>query len=126
MNKYPNPTELPAAKHTSAPVGCPDIAFTAELDGKDTLILDESNPILNQSAPADFKGKWVQWLCPNTTANTVPVWFQQQLRVGCEAQRHPNMRHRRPAHLRPRCGVPSAEWYGSDPNCYRLLGRHPL
>ena len=82
VRKYPPPTQLPAAKHPAAPEGCPTIAFTAELDGNDMLMLDESNPILRPSAPPSYQGKPVQYMCPNTSLNAVPSWFQQQLRLG--------------------------------------------
>ena len=80
--KYPSPRDLPAPKHPHAPLHCPDIAYTAELDGGDHLRMDEANPLLAPSAPAAAQGRLVSFPCPNTTANTVPEWFQQQLRLG--------------------------------------------
>ena len=82
VQKYPSPTSLPAAKHQGAPIGCPTIAYTAELDGNDELSMDEGNPLLSPSAPPAFRGSIARYTCPNTTSNTVPEWFQQQLRVG--------------------------------------------
>ena len=82
VEKYPAATELPAARHPNAPTDCPPIAYTAELDGNDVLAADESNPILAATAPRAYRGSFASFLCPNTTSDGVPTWFQQQLRLG--------------------------------------------
>lgn len=66
-----------------APKGAPDVAFTAELDGKDGLALNESNPGFADSKPAGIDG-YVEYDNPTPTANgnTLPTYFQQQLRLG--------------------------------------------
>jgi iduronate 2-sulfatase len=81
VQKY-DATTLAAAVHTDAPAGAPDIAFTAELDGDDTLALDESNPLLSPSAPAAARGGVRTFACPRPGNNTVPLWAQRQLRQG--------------------------------------------
>ena len=72
---------LPAPAHPHAPAGSPDIAFTAEKGGKVMLALNESNPILATSAPTGISGT-TRHLCPSPQTNTVPQFFQQQLRAG--------------------------------------------
>lgn len=90
VDLYPPATQLDPPKHPYAPKRVVDVAFTAELDGNPNLSLDESNPILNSSKPISVHGHQ-NYLCPwplngggggNGTNNTVPVWFQQQLRMG--------------------------------------------
>eukprot|EP01065_Artemidia_motanka_P032739 TRINITY_DN39723_c0_g1_i1.p1 TRINITY_DN39723_c0_g1~~TRINITY_DN39723_c0_g1_i1.p1 ORF type:complete len:725 (+),score=213.33 TRINITY_DN39723_c0_g1_i1:61-2175(+) len=78
---YPPATEMPAAKHPYAPKGCPDVAFTAELDGDPTLTLDEDLKGFANSKPAGVHGS-VTYQCPSPGNVTTPTYFQQQLRLG--------------------------------------------
>ena len=73
---------LRVAAHQDAPIGAPGIAFTAELDGGRGLALDESNPLVGKSKPANASGKLTYFDCPSPGVNNVPHWFQRQLRQG--------------------------------------------
>ena len=48
VNMYPPAGEIAVAKHMYSPVGAPDVAFTAELDGKLFLSVDQDNAVLQR------------------------------------------------------------------------------
>jgi iduronate 2-sulfatase len=81
VEKYPA-DKLAIAQHQNAPIGAPDMAFTAQLDGVAGLQLDESNPLLAVSSPKNASGKLVHFRCPSPHNNTVPKYMQRQLRQG--------------------------------------------
>lgn len=83
---YPDASDMPAALHQTAPLNAPDVAFTAELDGKVDLSLNEDLRGFASSKPADVSG-FVTYDCPSPHNNTVPIYMQQQLRLGYCATR---------------------------------------
>ena len=46
------------------------------------LALDESNPLLSKSKPANASASLTYYDCPSPGSNSVPDWFQRQLRQG--------------------------------------------
>ena len=51
-DKYGDPDKLPAPAHPFSPKGVPDVAFTAEMDGQDSMSLNESNPFFQKFLPS--------------------------------------------------------------------------
>eukprot|EP00045_Choanoeca_perplexa_P010259 m.103166 g.103166 ORF g.103166 m.103166 type:complete len:723 (+) comp15214_c0_seq1:88-2256(+) len=78
---YPNAQDMPIAQHQNAPIGSPDVAFTAELDGMPTLSLNESLPGLKSSCPTNVTGM-IEYICPRPNNQTIPAFMQAQLRLG--------------------------------------------
>eukprot|EP00055_Hartaetosiga_balthica_P008669 m.32958 g.32958 ORF g.32958 m.32958 type:complete len:737 (-) comp6423_c0_seq2:179-2389(-) len=81
VEKYPKDTNLQPPKNPFAPKYCPGVAFTSELDGQDLLSLNEDLVYLNDTSPPNVSGV-VSPHCPWPGNNSVPVWQQQQLRIG--------------------------------------------
>ena len=93
--RYPPATQLETAKHQYSPVGAPDVAFTAELDGNLYLSVDEDTDVIARRAgdkPAGIHGVVTSDMSKCTGprdapgyagANcSVPQYLQQQLRLG--------------------------------------------
>jgi hypothetical protein len=80
-SQYPSATAMAPAKHQEAPQNAPDIAFTAELDGDPVLGVNCDLPGLRPTCPSNVSGLF-QRDCPTPRNNTVPLWMQQQLRLG--------------------------------------------
>ncbi len=83
---YPSPAALAPPLHASSPVGAPDVAFTAELDGQDHLALDFGNAHLGNrtrdaTLPANATGLQ-SYPVGSPGNNTVPPFFAQYLRLG--------------------------------------------
>ena len=72
---------MPIAKHPYAPKNAPDIAFTAELDGKPVMPLNESLAGFATTRPAGVGGL-LTYPSPTPVNNSLPTYFQQQLRLG--------------------------------------------
>jgi arylsulfatase A-like enzyme len=82
QDKYPDPMTLPAPAHPFSPEGVPDVAFTAELDGKPSMSLNEALPGLAKYKPATAAAGMNEFIQPRPGNNTFPAWFTQQLRLG--------------------------------------------
>lgn len=81
MGKYPPATDLAMAAHPYAPKNIPDVAFTAELDGKTGMMLNESLPGFAATRPEGVSGL-TSYECATPGENTLPDYFQKQLRLG--------------------------------------------
>lgn len=82
VHNYPQDArDLPGPKNSYSPKGVPDVAFTAELDGVNTMSQNEDLPGLAYSKPTNVSGM-VTVPSPSPGNNTVPMYIQQQLRLG--------------------------------------------